>query len=486
MQDWLAARSHASPDAVALIAGDNQWTYAELNTHVANLCARLVAMGVQPGDMIGVLMPNCFEYVCLIHATARLNAILIPLNTRLTATEIDWQLTHTGSKLLIATRALEKTVAGLTFSGITLLYERDLAATREDASSYLDGQIELASPYAIVFTSGTSGHPKGVLLTYSNFFYSAMASAYRLGVLPNDRWLCILPLYHVGGLSVILRSCLYGTAVDLHNGFDVATLNHTLSTQPITLISLVPTMLHRLLEVRGDAQWSDTLRLVLLGGAAASPELIRRCQKENVPVATTYGLTEAASQVATALPQEVIHKPSSVGKPLLFTSVRIVDENGCEKPWGEYGEIVVSGPTVMQGYFNNDEATGLKSAELYTGDIGCLDEDGDLRVIQRRSDLIVSGGENVYPAEVESILKQHPGVKTVCVVGIDDEEWGQKVAAAIVLHNGAALTAPEVFTYSRQHLAGYKQPRLVRFVDSLPQTASGKTHRPAVVELLSS
>ncbi len=221
---------------------------------------------------------------------------------------------------------------------------------------------------SVVFTSGTSGQPKGVLLTFANHFWSATASAYRLGLDPNDLWLSVLPLYHVGGLAVLFRSCLYGTAVSLHQRFDLATINHDLDTNPITLISLVPTMLHRLLQSR--TFWPSHLRLILLGGAAAPPELVQQANAlprsvngepftdyrlpiTDYPplVAPTYGLTEATSQVATQLPADAARKPGSVGRPLMFTSVKIVGEDGAERPSGEIGEIVVTGPTVMAGYF---------------------------------------------------------------------------------------------------------------------------------------
>jgi len=245
-------------------------------------------------------------------------------------------------------------------------------------------------------------------------------------------------------------------------------------------------MLYRLLNA--EMTFPDSLRLVLLGGAAADSTLIERCQALNIPVAPTYGLSEACSQVATMLPDEAYRKPGSVGKPLTFTSVRIVGENGASLPTGEYGEVVISGSTVFAGYYNNPEATAktLRNGELYTGDIGYLDEDGDLWLVQRRSDLIVSGGENIYPAEIERVLREHPAVAEVCVVGIPNPEWGQQVAAAIVLKTNAQVTSEELMLFSRQHLAGYKQPRLIKFVDSLPQTASGKIQRGKVLEIFGS
>jgi O-succinylbenzoic acid--CoA ligase len=226
--------------------------------------------------------------------------------------------------------------------------------------------------------------------------------------------------------------------------------------------------------------------LVLVGGAAASPDLIERCAALNIPVATTYGLTETASQVATMLPENVRHKPGSVGKPVMLTNVRIADERCESLPTGQQGEIVVSGPTVMAGYYGEPERDSLRNGELYTGDIGYLDGEGDLVLAQRRSDLIVSGGENVYPAEVENVLLQHPSVVDACVVGIPSEEWGQRVAAAVVLKPEVAATTEELDAFCRQHLAGYKCPRKYVFVDGLPQTASGKVSRQMAAEMLTS
>ncbi len=296
----------------------------------------------------------------------------------------------------------------------------------------------------------------------------------------------MLPLYHVGGLSIVLRSVLYGTAIELHTRFELEQVEQALQKRPISLISLVPTMLYRLLQQK-RSEWTQSLRLVLLGGAAPSEELLSLAKSHKVPFATTYGLTEAASQVATLTPDKALLKSGSVGRPLLWTDVTIQKAGGALCANGEIGEIVVRGPTVMQGYYQEPEATAqaIKNGWLYTGDMGYIDDNGDLWVIQRRSDLIVTGGENVYPSEVEAILRQHPAVKDACIVGVPDVEWGQRVAAMVVIEEGKHITADDLMAFSRQHLAGYKQPRLIKFVDELPQTASGKVHRSRVQELLS-
>jgi o-succinylbenzoate---CoA ligase len=511
--DWLRASAQANPEALALSYDDRRVTYQELDRLVTNLAGYLRSRGVQPGEHVGALLPNALPYVALIHALIRLGTTLVPLNNRLTRAELQWQTEQSALNWLCHDPQLTA-VADLPMSRDRAIPVDETTFEFKSTTPIDYAQSGLEQLQAIIFTSGTSGRPKGAQITLANHFYSAMASAYRLGLQPDDYWLSCLPLYHVGGLAVILRSCLYGTAVDLHPRFDLASINHSLDQKPISLISLVPTMLHRLLASRD--QWPASLRLILLGGAAAEPELIARAnhlprgartgvqksrqsdhwlhQPETAAtgspstgsgggplVAPTYGLTEASSQVATMLPEAASRKPGSVGKPLIFTQVQIVDDQQQPLPAGEIGEIMVSGPTVTPGYYPTPSLSA-PSSFWPTGDLGYLDADGDLWVIQRRSDLIVSGGENVYPAEVEAALREHPAVKAVCVVGLPHPEWGQQVAAVVV--TGGPLTEAELLAYSRERLAGYKLPRLIRFAPELPQTASGKIARQVVREWL--
>jgi O-succinylbenzoic acid--CoA ligase len=482
-QDWLFHQARVSPGKPALVFEDRRWTYAELDTVVERLCARLVTAGVKRGQHVAVLMPNRPEFVAAIHALARLGAILVPLNTRLTPAELRWQIEQSDSRHLLCTDetaplAAELAAPVVNISGIETAIDEHIKVLKSKNRL----SLQLADTQGIIFTSGTTGHPKGAMLTFGNHFYSATASAYRLGILPGDRWMLAMPLYHVGGLAIVLRCCLYGTAVVLHPKFEPAAIAHTLRTQAISLISVVPTMLHRLLEYHADSLASPHLRCILVGGAALSPQLAELSAAYQLPVIATYGLTEAASQVATATLDEVARKPGSVGKPLLFTTVRIADPDGQSLPAGNIGEVVVSGPTVMAGYYRQPEATkqALRDGELFTGDLGYLDAEGDLWPVQRRADLIISGGENIYPAEVEAVLRQHPAVAEVCVIGLPDGEWGQRVAAAVVLKPQANASAEDLLALARRQLAGYKQPRRIRFVETLPLTASGKIRREAV------
>jgi len=474
MQDWLQARASATPHHTALIYNDQRWTWRELHLLAGRLCSRLQQMNIRPGTFIGVVMNNEPEAVVTVHALARGGYVMVPLNTRLTAAEINWQLQRAGVGLVLHTAGTAETAANLDANR----HEVDLTelpATTAEAKTW-----NLEATQAIVFTSGTSGQPKGAEITFGNHFYSATASAFRIGHQNDDIWLSVLPLYHVGGLAVLFRCALYGITTLLHPRFDIHAIGASFRNQRVTLISLVPTMLHRMLQQ--DTTFPPSLRLILLGGAAATPDLLNSASTANLPVAATYGLTEASSQVATALPDATRRKPGSVGRPLMFTEVRIIDDTGAPQPSGEYGEVTVKGPTVMRGYFRDPQATNttIRDGWLHTGDIGYMDEDGDLWLVQRRSDLIVSGGENVYPAEGEAVIREHPDVADVSVVGLDDAEWGQRVAAAVVTVSGAVIDEETIIAHCREHLAGYKTPRSIIMVDELPQTASGKVQRDGV------
>lgn len=476
MLDFLAMRATTSPNALALVANGQTWTYAQLNADVARLCAYCDGLGIANGEAVAVLASASPEAVIVIHALTRLGAVLVLLNTRLTVPELATQVRLAGCHRVLYSEGFTETAQQL---GI-MAHPLPAISALPISTTWQNNALPLTQACALVFTSGTSGTPKAATLTRANFFYSAMASAYHIGTLPHDRWLCVLPLFHVGGLSIVYRACLYGITLDLMPKFDAPTLAHYLAQTAVTLISLVPTQVYRLLDV--DAPRPQALRLVLLGGAAANPELVERARRAGYPIATTYGLTEACSQVATALPDVVARKSGTVGKPLPFTQVRIVDERGRDVPQGASGEIVVTGLTVMAGYYGNPEASAhaLRDGALYTGDIGYLDEDGDLWLLQRRSDLIISGGENIYPYEIEALLMSHPAVKEACAVGVPDEEWGQTVAVAVVLKPTDTATPEELIGFLQGKLARYKQPRQLIIVPELPTTASGKVLRGAV------
>jgi O-succinylbenzoic acid--CoA ligase len=492
LPDWLHQRARMCPDRLALIAGDgsDRWTFSSLDSHVTQTVNYLVALGLGADDRVALLMSNSRTFVTLVHALSRLGAVLVPLNTRLAPAEIGWQLRDVGARWLIhdqvndlAARTAARD-AGRPALQLLLVNENSLASLPTQASTPGSVRFRLDAPHSILYTSGTTGHPKGAVLTYGNHWWSAIGSALNLGLSPDDRWLACLPLFHVGGLAILLRSVIYGNTAILHESFDPNAVNKTIDEEQVTVISVVSVMLRRMLEARGDRPYPGSLRCVLLGGGPASPELLEACVRHGVPVVQTYGLTEAASQVATLSPADARRKSGSAGLALLPTEVSVARDN-VDALAGEIGEIVVRGPTITSGYVDNPEATAqaLRDGWLHTGDLGYLDEEGFLYVLDRRDDLIISGGENVYPAEVEAVLLSHPAVDEAGVTGLPDQRWGQVPAAFIKVSQGLALTEGELEAYCAARLARYKVPAYFRFVESLPRNAAGKLLRRELREL---
>ena len=483
----LAWRATHTPDRLSVVADGVHLDCAGLYDRARCMAARLAAAGVRRGERVALLLPNGLAMVVAVHALAALGVVLVPLNLRLTATELAWPLADSGAAWLLhdprTARMAAAALDACDTSGVTLLDAAAFLGSSTDRERLAHGPDSAASPdapFAILYTSGTTGRPKGAVLTQANFWWSAIGSAMQLGLRDEDRWLACLPLFHVGGLSILFRATWYGIAALVHERFDAVAVRRAIDDDGVTLVSLVPTTLQRLLDAQGDTRFPATLRCVLLGGAPAALPLLERCAALGVPVAQTYGLTECASQVATLPPAQAPGRLGSAGRPLFPTEIRIADQHGAPLPATEPGEILVRGPTVMSGYHANAGATAqaLRDGWFHTGDVGRCDDDGYLYVLDRRDDLIVSGGENVYPAEVEGVLLAHPGVLEAAVIGEADERWGQCVVAVVRLAAGAAIDVPALTAHCRATLAGYKVPR--RFVEvtaPLPRTASGKLRR---------
>ncbi len=486
MRDPLAMRTRATPDRELLIDAhtDRRWTAAELDEEVEALAARLAGDGVGPGDRVALLAETSPDFVRTVFAAARVGAVLVPLNARLEGPELRAQLDAVEPVCLLCVEATaEDALAAADGLPVRSLDDsatplRNVVPTAFDAYEW--GYSEDA---ALLFTSGTTGDPKAVRLTVGNLLASAAASAARLGVLPGDRWLCPLSMYHTGGLAIALRSVYYGTAAVIERtpGFDPERSLTNLSEYECTGVSVVPTMLSRMLDA---GTFPDSMRFVLTGGAPADSSLIERCEKREVPVCPTYGMTEAASQIATARPETAFAHEGTVGQPLLGTELTVVGEEGEPLPAGEPGELVVHGPTVTPGYLDADAtAEAFGPHGLHTGDVGYQDGDGRVWVLNRRSDRIVTGGENVHPGEVRDVLRTHPNVADAAVLGLPDEEWGERVAALVV--PSGELAPESVRDHCEGKLAGFKHPRTVALVEALPRTASGTVDREAARDLLS-
>ena len=447
---------------------------------------------------MALLAANGLPYVAFVHALTRLGAILVPLNLRLTLEELCWQVRDMHASLLVCDEnyASLATEIGLAVSQLPLATLANESKRGETILSELPEKdvplrtlIDLGELQAILYTSGTTGQPKGALITYGMQWWNAVGSALNLGHNLDDRWLVCLPLYHIGGLSILMRSVIYGISMMVHKKFDPTTVNHSILTDKITIISVVAVMLQLMLTDLdshwGGARYPSTLRCVLLGGGPAPYPLLEACVLRDIPVVQTYGLTESSSQAVTLSPADALRKLGSVGRPLTPVQLRIMQDNR-QASAGEPGQIFLKGPTITPGYVERPEATAqaFQDGWFATGDFGYLDKDGYLFVLDRRADLIISGGENVYPAEIESVLHSHSAVKQAGVCGQPDPQWGQVPIAFVVLNAGSTVSTQELLDYMAQKLARYKQPRAIYLVEQLPYTSSGKLLRRELPRLL--
>ena len=438
IDDWLAQRAQSCPERTALIADGAEVTYAELDAEANWIARRLYAHGVRRGSTAALTMHPRREQVVLVHALMKVGAALLPLSPRLTEAE--------------RTGIVEVTEPMVNLDDPGLL-------TQTEADMPMLGEHDTDDVCAYVLSSGSTGAPKPIGLTYGNFLWSAMGGAFNIGVDPADRWLCCMPLSHIAGLSIVVRSAIYGTTAVVHDGFEVERVARSLAEDKITVVSLVTTMLSRLLDAEADLSGP---RAILVGGGPVPESILAAALDRGATVVQTYGLTETCSQVTTLAPEDALRKLGSAGRPLLSSHVRIRD-----------GEILVQGPTVAPGRYD-------ESGWLHTGDLGHIDEEGFLYVSDRIDDMIVTGGENVVPSEVEEVLLTHPAVVEAAVVGREDPEWQQAVTAVVVLAPDAEVTTDELRHHCAATLAGYKVPKRVELAAALPRTPSGKLMRRAL------
>ena len=430
-------------------------TYAELDAAAERAGRWLVAAGVVPGDRVGTTLPPGLAFAALLHGTPRVGGVLAPLPPRAPAAERE-RLVELAAPRLVIEEPLDGPV------------DRDEPHAAHGAgrgvapgAPRLRDTLDPDAPHTLLFTSGTTGAPKLVELTLANHVASARASAANLGVEPNDRWLCALPVHHVGGLAVLVRSAFYGTAAIVHERFEAEAFKRSLESGEATLVSLVATQLLRLREA--ELERAPALRAALVGGGPAPRNLLAWAAERGLPVLGTYGMTETASQIVTmAAAEALVHdRRGSAGRLLPGVELRIDPASG---------EILVRGPSVARGGLDPD-------GWLHTGDRGRLDADGYLWVEGRLDATIVTGGENVAAAEVEEALEAHPAVSEAAVVGRSDPEWGEAIAAYVVLDGREDVSDAALVAHCRARLAAHKAPKEVHRIERLPRTDSGKVAR---------
>jgi len=470
---WVVAAAQTRGDHAAVRFADRQLTWAELASQAHALAAGLSRLGVVRGDIVAARMAPHPRMVALLHALQMLGAALLPVNVRLTEPEVARILAHASPRLF-----LDEKRGSADANGPRRLHPfEDLDDDAVGKSFAAPASVDPGAALTVVYTSGTTAAPKGVVLTNANHAAAAAGSRRRLGHGPADNWLATLPLFHVGGLAILTRSALEASTVLLEAGFDDERATAALERGDATMVSMVPTMLSRVLD-RLHGSVSPRVRGVLVGGASLSPSLGRRALDAGLPIAATYGMTEACSQICTSLPGSDDAAHGLVGPPLDGVEVSILgaDADG-------WGEIRIRGANVTGGYLHNPEANraALRDGWFATGDLGRVDERGRLAVSGRRDDLIVTGGENVSPLEVEQVLDEHPDVAESLVIGVDDDEWGKRVVALVVRRDDRGprpdALADALREWCRRRIASYKVPREFRLVEALPRNATGKLLR---------
>ncbi len=445
-----------TPHALALGFGSRRWTYREIDGDVSRAVSVLTRHGIGAGDRVMIQSKNRPEIVILFHALARLSATLVPLNPRLTAFETKRVCDRIHPKMILT--------------------EAELDSLCDGPASSLPARVDENARAVVLLTSGTAGTPKVVELSHSNFRNAARVNAKNLGSDPSQCWLGTLPLFHVGGLALIHRVAEYGASVMLEPDFD-ADRSLALMREAITHASVVPTMLHRMIHGAASAPL-QSMQAILVGGGPVSPELMIQSRSAGLPVLQTYGLTEACSQVATESLETA--DGQSAGHPLFGIQVDIVDQNGRRCEQGEVGGIEISGSQLGKVDGIDYGLLGLRYA---TGDIGLLDAQNRLVVLSRRTDLIIRGGENIYPAEVEAVLSMHPAVREIAVVPVDDEHFGQVPVGVVVANE--SLSEIDLPAWAASRLAPFKVPKKFIQVDALPRNAMGKVEHQKLRALTS-
>lgn len=477
--NWLLKRAALTPHAPALSFQGRTWSYLQLKEEALDRAGKLRSLGIGRGSRIALLGGTSGEMALLIHGCLLAGIEMVMLNSRLTAEEIEYQLKDSKSEWLVCEDAVRKKT--LQHVCPSIVYDELVQRNRE--SLQLEQMWEEDRTLTIMYTSGTTGFPKGVRQTAENHTSSALSAVLNSGLHDGDAWLHMMPLFHISGFSILARAVLYGSEVRLFEKFDAAIAAEEITTGRVSGMSVVAVTLERLLTVieNGKLSVHPKFRTLLAGGGPIPVSYLKRAEQCGLPVLQTYGMTETSSQTATLSAIDALRKPGSAGKPLFFTDIRI---DGGTEPFVK-GEILIKGPHVTTGYIGKHTSTQvLRNGWLHSGDIGYFDDEGFLFVSDRRSDLIISGGENIYPAEIEAVLAEHPQIVEAGVCAMQSDMWGAVPAAFVVVRS--PVEEKSLMEFCQTRLAAYKVPKAFHFVDELPRNASNKLLRKVLREILTS
>ncbi|HET7416688.1 MAG TPA: long-chain fatty acid--CoA ligase [Solirubrobacterales bacterium] len=471
-----------TPEAVAVRLGPLGLTYGELDQRSARLATLLREKGLQQGDRVGVMLPNVLEFPISYYGVLRAGGVVVPMNVLLKRREIAFYLEDSGAKLLLAWHGFgEEAREGAAAAGAELIEvepETFAALLDERAPSPDLADTDPEDTAVILYTSGTTGKPKGAELTHFNLARnSEISAATTSNVQAGDVVLGALPLFHSFGQTVSMNASLrVGATLTLMPKFDPGEALEIMQRDGVTHFFGVPTMYGALLHHPDREDFDTSLRICITGGASMPVEVLRGFEEAfDCEVLEGYGLSETSPVASTNHPGRP-RKAGSIGTPLLDVEMKVVDENDQEVPQGEVGEIVIRGHNVMKGYWQRPDATeeAMRGGWFHSGDMARVDEDGYFFIVDRKKDLIIRGGYNVYPREVEEVLYEHPKIREAAVMGVPHDQWGEEIGAAVVLHEGEELTPEEVSEYVKERIAAYKYPRIVWFLDDLPKGPTGK------------
>jgi len=479
-------------DREAVVFENIRMTYGELNARVNRLANAMNSMGLKKGDRAGVLLFNCSQYLEIYYAAAKLGVILVTMNYRLAANELQYILDDSKPTALFYGRQFDEVMPSLRKNSDyiqnyiyigdrspenTLYYESFLM---EHPDTEPSADISMEDAQLIIYTSGTTGYPKGALITHANTLWTCVNQLIFFKDLnENDSALVVMPLYHCGAQNDFTTPVLnMGGKLIIMERVDIIEIAKTIERERITTALLLPTLLHMIFQMPDLEKYDfSSLRYVQTGGAPLPEVTIDNFyRKMGYHICQVFGLTEGTALTTILDKESAFRKKGSAGRPLFHVDLKIVDENDQEVPPGNVGELLQKGPTVMKGYWNNPEATKntIKNGWLYTGDMAYCDEEGFLYIVDRKKDMIISGEENIYPAEIEQVLYSHPKIQEAAVIGVPDEKWGESVKAIVVVKPGQNLTAEEVIAYTKEHLASYKKPKFVEFINEIPRNPSQK------------
>lgn len=486
---WLEGRRRLSPDRIAVVDGETgrRWSYDLLYRRSVRVARTLSAMGISRGDRVAFLSPNDASVFAVIFACERLGAVFVPLNWRLSPRELNGILEDAKPKVLAFHRRMEHLAAELSAPAVVPYERLDPDFPPEPEEGEAADYPSLSAPAMILYTGGTTGKPKGVVLTHGSIFWNSVNTILSWQLTAKDRALSCLPMFHTGGLNALSIPVLHaGGTLVIIDRFDPDKVMDVIEREGCTIALMVPTMYHQIIRSPRFADKSfPTMREFLSGGAPCPREVYQSFAAKGLPFREGYGLTEAGPNNFVTDPSTARRKPGTVGKPMIYNQVRIVSEDGTDAPTGSVGEIWLRGGHLFDRYWNNSGATAeaLVDGWLKTGDLGMRDEEGDHYIVGRKKEMIVTGGENVYPAEVEQLIADHPEVEQAVVVGAPDSKWGEAVVAVVVPKEGSRLTDEGLRSHLRGKLASYKIPKSFRFIGELPKTPVGKIDKRAVLRL---